>query len=126
MLPEKFNTPKQSSVQLAELNAIPPVSLSADIDPAHEVIDRALSFAGARAFKIRDAANIPELLDEVAMHGRFGLLRQSSMRFQRQGVVYKPLADPIQVGCALAWRGDDRRPALVSLRDTLIAFSRQP
>ncbi len=125
VLPEKLSLPKQSSIQLAELNTTPPVLLSSDIDPARAAIDRALSSAGARAFKIRDAANIPELLDEVAMHGRFGLLRQSSMRFQRQGVVYKPLADPIQVGCALAWRSDDRRPAVMSLRDTFIAFSRQ-
>jgi hypothetical protein len=105
---------------------MPPVLLSAHIDPVRTVIEQALSSAGARAFKIRDAVNIPELLDEVAIHGRFGLLRQSSMRFQRQGVVYKAVADPIQVGYALAWRSDDRRPAVVSLRDTLLAFSRQP
>lgn len=126
VLPEKLNSPKQSILQLAELNSAPLALLSPDIDPVRAVIDQALSSAGARAFKIRDAANIPDLLDEVAVHGRLGLLRQSATRFQRQGVVYKRLADSPQAGCVLAWRADDRRAALVLLRDALIAFSRQP
>ncbi len=126
VLPEKLTLSKQSAVQIAELHSAPLVLLSPDIDPGRAVIDQALSSVGARAFKIRDAASIPELLDEVAVHGRLGLLRQSATRFQRQGVVYKPLADSPQVGCALAWRADDRRTALGSLRDALIAFSRQP
>lgn len=126
VLPEHLNSLKQLTIQFAGLKSTPLILLSPDIDPSRAVIEQTLSSAGARAFKIRDAANIPELLDAVAMHGRFGLLRQSSIRFQRQGAVYKPLADSIEIGCALAWRSADRRPGVVSLRDTLIAFSRQP
>jgi DNA-binding transcriptional LysR family regulator len=126
VIPEKLNLSKQSTVQFAELKSAPLVLLSPDIDPGRATIDQALSSAGARAFKVHDAASIPELLDEVAVHGRLGVLRQSATRFQRQGVVYKSLDDTIRLGDALAWRADDRRPALMSLRDSFIAFSRQP
>jgi DNA-binding transcriptional LysR family regulator len=125
-LPEKVNLSKQSTVQFTELKSAPLVLLSHDIDPGRDTIDQALSSAGVRAFKVYDAASIPELLDEVAVHGRLGVLRQSAIRFQRQGVVYKSLAETIRLGYALAWRADDRRSALMSLRDSFIAFSRQP
>ena len=125
VLPERFDVSQQPTIPLAKLNTAPLVLVSGAIDPGRAVIDRVLSSAGSRAFKIHDAGNIPELLDEVALSGRFGLLRQSSTRFLRQGVVYKPLSEPIQLGSALAWRADHRWPNFISVRDAIIAFSQQ-
>lgn len=126
VIPEKLNLSQQSTTQFTQLKSAPLVLLSQDIDPGRAAIDQALSSVGARAFKVHDAGSIPELLDEAAVRGRLGVLRQSATRFQRQGVVYKRFAETIQLGYALAWRADDRRPALMSLRDSFIAFSRQP
>ena len=125
-LPERLSVSSKPAINLSELTSAPLVLLSCAVDPGRTSIDRALSTIGARGFRIREAASVPELLDEVAIHGRIGLLRQPATRLQRQGVVYKPLAETIQVGYALSWRADDRRPALASLRDALIAFSGQP
>jgi DNA-binding transcriptional LysR family regulator len=125
VLPERFDVSKRPVIELGKLNTAPLVLLSGAIDPGRAVIDRVLSSAGSRAFKIHDAGSIPELLDEVALQGRRGLLRQSSTRFLRQGVVYKPLSEPIQLGSALAWRADNRWPSFIFVRDTIIAFSQQ-
>ncbi len=125
VLPERFDVSQQPVIQLAKLNTAPLVLLSGAIDPGRAVIDHVFSSAGSRAFKIHDAGGIPELLDEVALQGRCGLLRQSSTRFLRQGVVYKPLSEPIQLGSALTSRADNRWPGLVSVRDTIITFSQQ-
>jgi DNA-binding transcriptional LysR family regulator len=126
VLPETLILSKQPTIKLAELNTSPLILLLQSIDPSRAVIDRLLSSLSARAFKIHDARTVPELLDEVVLHGRVGLLRQSATRFQRQGVIYKPLSETIQVGCALAWRVDDRWPASISFRDALVSFSQRP
>lgn len=116
-----------SSLRMAELMTMPMVLLSESIDPGRAVMDRAIRSVGVRAFKIRNVESIPQLLDEVALHHRIGLLRQSATRFQRQGVVYKPLSDSIPIGCALAWRNERAHwPALASFRDALIASFQQP
>jgi DNA-binding transcriptional LysR family regulator len=125
-LPEQFDTPKQTAIRIAELNAAPLVLLSQFVDPGRAAVDDAMAATSTRAFKVHDAGGIPELLDEVALNNRIGLLRQSATRFQRQGVVYKPLAEPIRLECALAWRTDHRWPAFMSIRDALIAYSQQP
>ena len=125
-LPEQFNGSRQSAMKFADLSAVALVLLSQSVDPGRIVIDRAIADAGVRAFKVHEAGSILELLDEVALNNRVGLLRQSATRFNRQGVVYKPLAEPIRLECALAWRTDHRWPVFTSCRDVLIAFSRQP
>lgn len=82
-LPEQLDTPKQTVIRIAELNAAPLALLSQSVDPGRAVVDDAMAAAGARAFKVHDAGSIPELLDEVALNNRIGLLRQSATRFQR-------------------------------------------
>ena len=107
---------------------MPMVLLSESVDPGRAVMERAINVVGARAFKIHNVESIPQLLDEVALHHRIGLLRQSATRFQRQGVIYKPLSDSIPMGCALGCRNEHRAhwPALESFRDALIASFQQP
>lgn len=101
------------------------VLLSQAVDPARILIDQQIASAGSRAFRAHDVAAVPELLDQVSIHGRAGLLRQSATRFQRAGVVYKPLEETITVGCALAWRAENRSPAVISLRDLLLFHAGQ-
>lgn len=125
VLPERLAPPRRQTIRLADLVRFPIVLLSPSVDPARTVIDEKLSSLSSRGFRVHDAGSITELLDQVAIHRRAGLLRQSAMRFERQGVVYKTLVEPITVGCALAWRTDNRSPTMIALRDLLLTFSRQ-
>ncbi len=120
VLPERAGRPKQSTVSFSELFKAPMALLSESVDPNRAVIERQIASAGGRAFRIREADGIPELLDQVAIDHRVGLVRESATRFQRQGVVYKSLTEPIPVGCALAWRAENRHPAVITLRDSIL------
>jgi DNA-binding transcriptional LysR family regulator len=125
VLSEKFSTSQQTTIQLSALRNMPMVLLSQTVDPARIVINQALSSAGNRAFKIHDARSVPDLFDQVAIANRVGLLRQSATRFQRQGVVCRSLAEPIQAGCAFAWRNGQRGSIIASFRDEFIHFFQQ-
>jgi LysR family hca operon transcriptional activator len=120
VLPERLASAKRPTTELSELLKSPLVLLTEQVDPARTILENHIASAGVRGFRIHDAASIPELLDLVAVRNCIGLIRQSVMRFQRQGVVYKPLSEPIQVGCALAWRVENRKPALLALRDSIL------
>jgi DNA-binding transcriptional LysR family regulator len=119
-LPERHTTSKQLAIELAELLKSPLALLTEQVDPARTVLTSHISAAGTRGFRIHDASSVPELLDLVATRDCIGLIRQSATRFQRQGMAYKPLLDPIQVGCALAWRAENRKPAMLALRDSML------
>ena len=127
IIPERFSsTFKPSAIQLADLRSAPMVLLSQTVDPARAVIDRALASAGNRAFKIHETGSVPELLDQIVIANRVGLLRQSATRFQRHGVFYRPLAAPVHVSSALVWRaGQSGCSLLTSFRDALIGFFQQ-
>jgi DNA-binding transcriptional LysR family regulator len=125
-VPEKLFSPKKTQIEWAEFLKLSLTLLTEAVDPARPVIEQHLASVGSRAFRIHDAGGIPELLDQVAIHHRVGLIRQSASRFQRQGVIYKPLSEPMTVGCALAWRCDYHGPAMASFRDALLASSRRP
>ena len=119
-LPERLASTKRPTIELSELLKLPLVLLTEQVDPARTILEHHISSAGVRGFRIHDASSVPELLDQVAVRSYIGLIRQSAMRFQRQGVIYKPLAEPIQVGCALAWRVENRKPAVLALRDSIL------
>jgi DNA-binding transcriptional LysR family regulator len=74
---------------------------------------------------ITPAANLIDLLDVVAANQSIGLLRSSAARLRREGVLYKPLVDSIQLQTAIASRKGDHRPLVQSFRDTLIAFAQR-
>jgi hypothetical protein len=124
-LPERLASPKRPAIELPELLKSPLVLLAQSLDPARTVMEQHISSVGTRAFRVHDTSSVPELLDQVAVHSRVGILRQSATRFQRQGVVYKALTEPIQVGCALAWRAENRKPAALSLRDSILFHAQQ-
>jgi DNA-binding transcriptional LysR family regulator len=125
-VPEKLFSPKKAEVNWVDLLQLSLTLLAEAADPVRSMIEHQLASAGSRAFRIHDAGSIPELLDQVAIHHRVGLMRQSTSRFQCAGVGYKPVNAPFQLGCALAWRAENRRPAVASLRDAILAFSQRP
>jgi len=115
----------KQTIHLSELRKLPLALLSPEIDASRPTIEKSLASAGARAFRIQDAGGIHELLDEVALHNRVGLLRQSATRFQRQGVVFKPLDEEINVSIILAWRADNRESKALRLRDEIVRLKTQ-
>jgi hypothetical protein len=70
-------------------------------------------------------ASLIEVLDHVALHRSIGLMRNSAGRLRRDDVLYKPLADSIQLETAIAWRTENRSSHLLSFRDALIAFGQR-
>lgn len=125
VMPSGLAPSRKQTIRLAVLLRLPLVLLSSAVDPARIFIDQHLSSFGTRGFRVHDALSVNELLDQVAIHRRAGLLRQSATRFQRLGVLYKSLVEPITVGCSLVWRTDNRSPTMIALRDLLLTFSRQ-
>jgi hypothetical protein len=71
------------------------------------------------------SANLIDLLDGIPVHRSIGLLRSSAGRLRRDDVLYKPLADSVQLETAIAWRTNNRSSQLLSFRDTLIAFGQR-
>jgi DNA-binding transcriptional LysR family regulator len=110
-------------VRLFELKKEQVALVSGRTDPAAVVIDAMLQQAGI-AFS-QTVSSVIELLDHVAVHRSVGLMRASAGRLRRDGVVFKPLANSMQLETAIVWRTDDRNPAMVSFRDALIAFGQQ-
>jgi len=115
----------KQTIHMSELRKLPLALLAPEIDASRPTIEKSLASAGARAFRILDAGGFHELLDEVALHNRVGILRQSATRFYRQGVVFKPLDEEISVSSVLAWRTDNRAPKTLRLRDEIIRLQMQ-
>lgn len=66
-----------------------------------------------------EAAQTPIMLTLVAAGTGIAVLPESVRALQVDGVTYLPLADEATVELALAWRSDDRSPALARLVDAL-------
>jgi hypothetical protein len=81
--------------------------------------------AGIEASSIVPAANLIELLDHVPAHRSIGLIRSSAGRLRRDDVLYKPVADSVQLETAIAWRAENRSSQLLSFRDAMIAFGQR-
>ena len=81
--------------------------------------------AGIEVSSLVPAANLIELLNHVALHRSIGLMRSSAGRLRRDDVLYKPLADSIQLETAIAWRTENRSSQLLSFQDALIVFGQR-
>lgn len=110
-------------VRIFELRKYPVVLLAGDVDPGRTPINTMLTQAGVNSMS--SASSVIELLDHVAIERSIGLLRASSNRLHRDGVLFKPIGHSIQLETAVAWRTGDRNAAMTSFRDALIAFTRQ-
>jgi len=100
--------------------------ISRHIDPGSASVEAMLRNAGMEPSSFVPATNLIELLDHIPVHRSMGLMRSSAGRFRRDDVLYKPLADSVQLETAIAWRTENRSSQLLSFRDALIAFGQRP
>jgi DNA-binding transcriptional LysR family regulator len=125
-LPEKNIFKKKAVLTLEDLARVPVALLSQNADPARTYIEQSLRKSGATVYKIRDAGNLIELLDQVILEGRSALVRTSTQRLMQTGLIYKQLSDSPALECALVWRLDNHRRALHSFLNAVYAASQPP
>ena len=119
-----FAAKSRRSVRLVELISSPVIMLSPKADPTRPIVEEALRSQGPPTFKIADAGNIVELLDHVVFAQRIGIVRSSTQRLFRKGVLQKPISDGPTVGHALIFRSNDHSRRLHSFTDAAVAFYR--
>jgi DNA-binding transcriptional LysR family regulator len=123
VLPQGHFLSARPMVRLFELRREQVVLLSGRTDLAVVAIEAMLQQADITS--VHTVSSVIELLDHVALHHSVGLMRSSTGRLRRDGVISKPLANSVQLETGVAWRTDDRNPAVVSFRDALIAFGQR-
>lgn len=119
-----FAAKSRRSIRLAELVSTPVTMLPARVDPTRPIVEEALRSQGPTTFKIADAGNIVELLDHVVFGQRIGIVRSSTQRLSRKGVLQKPIVDGPALGHALIFRSNEHSPRLHSFTDAVVAFYR--
>ncbi|WP_255550809.1 LysR substrate-binding domain-containing protein [Granulicella sp. dw_53] len=122
VLPHHHSLAQRPMMRLFELKKEQLIIVSRQVDPGSVGAEAMLRKTGIESSSIKFAANLIELLDEVALHRSIGLMRSSACRLRREDVLYKPLADSVQLETAIAWRAQNRSSQLLSFRDALIAF----
>ncbi|MHB8304099.1 MAG: LysR substrate-binding domain-containing protein [Acidobacteriaceae bacterium] len=122
-LPEKHAFAKQSALTFGELTRVPVALLAQNADPARPFIERSLRKSGSTIYKIRDAGNLIELLDQVVLENRIALVRASTQRLERTGLLYRSLTDSMALECALVWRSENRHATLLSFLNAIYAVS---
>ena len=122
VLPQNHPLTQRPVIRLFELRKERITILSRQIDPASVSVEAMLMKAGIGPSSIVPIANLIELLDHVPVHRSIGLMRSSAGRLRRDDVLYKPLADSVQLETAVALRAENRNSQLLSFRDALIAF----
>jgi DNA-binding transcriptional LysR family regulator len=125
VLPQNHPLVQRPMIRLFELKKEQLTILARQIDPASIIVEAMLLKADIGASSIVPTANLIELLDHVPVHRSVGLMRSSAGRLRRDDVLYKPLADSVQLETAIAWRVENRSSQLLSFRDALIAFGQQ-
>jgi len=125
VLPHNHPLAQRPMIRLFELKKEQITILSRQIDTGSVSVETMLRKTGIEASSILSAANLVELLDHVAVHRSIGLMRASAGRLRRDDVLYKPLADSVQLETAIAWRAENRSSQLLSFRDALITFGQR-
>jgi DNA-binding transcriptional LysR family regulator len=126
VMPRSHPLTQRPMMRLFELKKQQLIMISRHIDPGSVSVEAMLRTAGIEASSLVPAANLIELLDHVPVHRSIGLMRSSAGRLRREDVLYKPLADSVQLETAIAWRTENRSPRLLSFRDALIALGQRP
>jgi len=124
-LPRQHPLMQRPMIRLFELKKEPLSIISRHIDSGSVAVEAMLRKAGIEGSSLVLSANLIDLLDGIPVHRGIGLLRSSAVRLRRDDVLYKPLADSIQLETAIAWRTDNRSSQLLSFRDALIAFGQR-
>jgi DNA-binding transcriptional LysR family regulator len=125
VLPHNHPLAQRPMIRLFELKKEQLTITSRQIDPGSVSVEAMLRKAGIEASSLVPTANLIELLDHVPVHRSVGLMRSSAGRLRRDDVLYKPLADSIQLETAIAWRAENRSSQLLSFRDALITFGQR-
>ncbi|MBS1801241.1 MAG: LysR family transcriptional regulator [Acidobacteria bacterium] len=125
VLPKSHPLVQRPMVRLFELKKEQIVMVSRQIDPGAVSTEAMLLKTGIEASSILPVASLIELLDHVPAHRSIGLMRSSAGRMKRDDVLYKPLADSIQLETAIAWRTENRSSQILSFRDAMIAFGQR-
>jgi len=108
-------------IHVQELLKLPLLLLSASVDLARMSIEQQIALAGDRAFRIHDVESLPAMFDDVVINHRVALMRQSSMRFHRQGVRFMPITEEITVTSSLIYKADNREARYKKLLDEIIS-----
>lgn len=125
VLPHHHPLKQRPMIRLFELKKENVAFVSAEVDPGLVQVEAVLRTTGIEASSFIRSANVLELLDDVSLHRSIGLIRKSTGRILRDGVIYKPLSDSIQLETAIAWRAENRSSRLLSFRDTLITLGQR-
>jgi DNA-binding transcriptional LysR family regulator len=123
-LPHKHPLGPRPIVRTFELRNQRISLLSPRTDPGSVAIESILQQKTIGSL-VTPAANVIDLLDVVATNRSVGLMRSSAGRLRRDGVIYKPLADSIQLEAGISGRKGDHNPRMLSFRDTLIFFAQR-
>jgi DNA-binding transcriptional LysR family regulator len=125
VMPRSHPLAQRPMIRLFELKKEQLTMISRHIDPGSASVEAMLRKAGMEPSSFVPATNLIELLDHVPVHRSMGLMRSSAGRLRRDDVLYKPLADSVQLETAIAWRTENRSSQLLSFRDALIAFGQR-
>jgi DNA-binding transcriptional LysR family regulator len=125
VLPHNHPLAQRPMVRLFELKKEQLTITTRQIDPGSVSVEAMLRKSGIEAPSFIPVANLIELLDHVALHRSIGLMRSSAGRLRRDDVLYKPLADSVQLETAIGWRAENHSSQLLSFRDALIAFGQR-
>lgn len=106
-------------VELADLRAEPFVAYGVPGSVVDSVVVQACLNAGFLPQRAAEAAQTPIMLTLVAAGAGVAVLPESVRALRTDGVTYVPLTDEVTVELALAWRTEDRSPALLRLIDAL-------
>lgn len=118
-LPAGHRLAARDCVSLAELRSDDFVAYGASGSVVDSVATQGCLGAGFLPHRRTEARHTPVLLTHVAAGEGVALLPESVRALGTEGVVYLELEEELRVDLALAWRTEDRSPALVRLLDTL-------
>ncbi|MDN5919054.1 MAG: LysR substrate-binding domain-containing protein [Pseudonocardia sp.] len=118
-VPDGHRLSGSGPVQLGDLRAEGFVVYGVPGSVVDSVVVQACLHEGFLPRRAGEAAQTPILLTLVAAGSGIAVLPESVRALRVDGVAYLPLADEVTVGMALAWRSEDRSPALVRLIDAL-------
>lgn len=118
-VPDGHRLCRTGPVRLAELEAEGFVAYGVAGSVVDAVVVQACLNEGFLPRRAGEAAQTPILLTLVAAGTGVAVLPESVRALRVDGVAYLPLADEVTVELALAWRAEDRSPALNRLVDAL-------
>ena len=105
VLPESHAHAKSASVKLSELKPLPFVVLSEEYHPGRKIGSRASARAQDIRPRIAHAVDrAPTLLSCVGLELGVALLPQACQQLPHEGVVFRPLVEPVKSRTEIVWK----------------------